>query len=89
MTFDSLTFVVFLALAFVCYWSIRSWRARKVLLLVSSYVFYAAWNPFFVLLLMATTGFDWFATRWMDRIDIPSRRKLILAASIAINLLAL
>jgi alginate O-acetyltransferase complex protein AlgI len=89
MTFDSLTFVIFLALAFVCYWSIRSWTARKALLLISSYVFYAAWNPFFVLLLMATTGFDWFAARCMGRIETPSRRKLILAASIATNLLAL
>jgi len=89
MTFDSLTFIVFLAFAFICYWSIRSWTARKALLLLSSYVFYAAWNPFFVLLLMATTGFDWFAAHWMDRVETPSRRKLILAASITTNLSAL
>ena len=89
MTFDSLTFIVFLALVFVGYWSIRSWTARKALLLLSSYVFYAAWNPFFVLLLVATTGFDWFAARWMDRIETHSRRKLILAASITTNLSAL
>jgi D-alanyl-lipoteichoic acid acyltransferase DltB (MBOAT superfamily) len=89
MTFDSLTFVVFLALVFAVYWSIRSWTAKKALLLGASYLFYAAWNPFFVLLLVATTCFDWFAARWMDRVADPARRKLILAASITINLSAL
>src|ERR1700726_696489 len=89
MTFDSLTFVVFLAVTFVAYWATPLWTARKVLVLACSYVFYAAWNPFFVLLIIATTGFDWFAARWMDRTKAPSRRKAIMAASIAINLSAL
>ncbi len=89
MTFDSLTFVVFLALTFIAYWATPSWTARKALVLACSYVFYAAWNPFFVLLIIATTGFDWFAARWMDRTKAQSRRKAIMAASIAINLSAL
>ena len=89
MTFDSLTFVVFLAAIFGGYWSVRSWTARKIFLLAASYLFYAAWNPFFVLLIIATTGFDWLASHWMDRAQHPSYRKAILASSIAINLGAL
>lgn len=89
MTFDSLTFVVFLALVYAAYWALRPWTGRKALLLIASYAFYGAWNPFFVLLIIATTGFDWFAAHWMDRSDKQSRRKLILAASITINLSAL
>ncbi|TMH05636.1 MAG: MBOAT family protein, partial [Betaproteobacteria bacterium] len=89
MTFDSLTFVVFLTLTFVAYWATPSWTTRKALVLACSYVFYAAWNPFFVLLIIATTGFDWFAARWMDRTKAQSRRQAIMAASIAINLSAL
>jgi alginate O-acetyltransferase complex protein AlgI len=89
MTFDSLTFVVFLAVTFAAYWITPSWTARKALALACSYVFYAAWNPFFVLLIVATTGSDWFAARWMDRTRAASRRKAIMAASIAINLCAL
>jgi hypothetical protein len=42
MTFDSLTFVVFLALTFVAYWATPAWTARKALVLACSYVFYAA-----------------------------------------------
>jgi len=86
VTFDSLTFVVFLAAIFGGYWAVRSWTARKVFLLSASYLFYAAWNPFFVLLIIATTGFDWLASHWMDRVQHPSYRRAILASSIAINL---
>src|SRR6185295_12399934 len=89
MTFDSLSFLVFLGLIYALYWSVRSWRSRKLLLLGGSYLFYAAWNPFFVLLLVATTGFDWLAARWMERTDTQSRRKAIMAASIVVNLSAL
>jgi alginate O-acetyltransferase complex protein AlgI len=89
MTFDSLTFIVFLALVYAGYWMVRSWTWRKRFLLVASWGFYAAWNPFFVLLLVSTTCFDWFAARWMDRRTEPSQRKLILGASITVNLCAL
>ncbi|MGH8851605.1 MAG: MBOAT family O-acyltransferase [Casimicrobiaceae bacterium] len=86
MTFDSLTFVVFLAVIYAGYWAVRSWTARKVFLLVASYLFYAAWNPFFVLLIIATTGFDWLASHWMSRVSQRHYRRAILASSIAINL---
>lgn len=89
MTFDSLSFLAFLLLIYAAYWMVRSWRARKMLLLGGSYLFYGAWNPFFVLLLMATTGFDWIAARLMERVDKASQRKAIMAASIAVNLSAL
>ena len=89
MTFDSLTFAVFLAVVFAAYWLVPGWTARKVFLLAASYLFYAAWNPFFVLLIIATTGFDWLASHWMDRVRQPRYRRGILAASIAINLGAL
>ncbi len=89
MTFDSLTFLCFLVLAYAAYWATRSWHWRKLILLGSSYVFYAAWNPFFVLLLVATTGFDFFAARWMDGQQEARRRRLVVAASITVNVSAL
>ena len=51
MVFNSLTFVVF----FACVLAIHSlplpWTAKKINLLIASYLFYAAWNPPFVILL--------------------------------------
>jgi hypothetical protein len=59
--FNSLTFVVFFALVLGGYWTLRSWGARKNLLLVASYVFYGAWNPPFVL---AARALDQSSTTW-------------------------
>ena len=85
MLFNSLTFVVFFALVMGGYWSLRSWDARKNLLLVASYIFYGAWNPPFALLLFATTSLDY----WLGaRIAAApaSSRKVWLVASVTANL---
>jgi D-alanyl-lipoteichoic acid acyltransferase DltB (MBOAT superfamily) len=86
MTFDSLSFFCFLALALVAYWLIASWRVRKVVLLGSSYVFYGAWNPFFALLLIATTWFDYFLAHWLDAQQNQAARKRLLIASVVVNM---
>jgi len=83
--FNSLTFVVFFALVMGGYWSLRSWSARKNLLLVASYIFYGAWNPPFALLLFATTTLDfWLGARIAAA--PASSRKVWLVASITANL---
>ena len=63
MTFDSLTFALFLAIVFPIYATLQSWPARKNVLLVASCVFYGSWNPFFLVLLAFTTVFDWWAAQ--------------------------
>lgn len=86
MTFDSLTFALFLAIVFPCYVLLRSWSARKNLLLVASCVFYGAWNPFFLSLLAFTTVFDWWAAQRIHAAtDGPTRRRWFWA-SIAASL---
>jgi len=89
MTFDSLTFACFLAFALLGYWLVRSWRWRKVMLLGSSYLFYGAWNPFFVLLLIATTWFDFVLARWIEAQKNEKARTQLLVASITVNMGAL
>jgi putative ABC transport system permease protein len=52
MIFNSLTFVVFLAIVMALHHArFFSWHQKKINLLVASYLFYAAWNPPFVVLL--------------------------------------
>ena len=72
MQFNSLTFIAFFAIVTACYYALSSWTGRKVLLVVASYVFYAAWNPLFVLLLWFSTVADWFLAR---RIHAATRRR--------------
>jgi alginate O-acetyltransferase complex protein AlgI len=86
MLFNSLTFAVFFTCVLASYWSLRSWEARKNLLLVASYVFYGAWNPPFALLLFATTAMDFYLGSRMGSAQSPGARRVWLVISVAVNL---
>ena len=68
MIFNSLTFLVFFAIVMALHYApFFSWHQKKINLMISSYPFYAAWNPPFVILLWVSTVVDggrrngWFA----------------------------
>jgi alginate O-acetyltransferase complex protein AlgI len=86
MLFNSLTFVVFFAVVVTAYWNMRSWEARKNLLLVASYLFYGAWNPPFAALLFATTALDFYLGRKMGKLTGPGERRVWLIISVVVNL---
>src|ERR1700761_8698035 len=86
MVFNSLTFVVFFAIVLLVHNLPLPWPVKKLNLLVASYLFYAAWNPPFVLLLWASTVVDWWVARQIHRQVIPSRRSAWLIVSLVINL---
>jgi alginate O-acetyltransferase complex protein AlgI len=65
---------------------ISSWRWQKGFLLLASYVFYAAWNPAFIVLIWASTLTDWLAARWMYRTQDRMRRRAFLVLSFSVNL---
>lgn len=58
MLFNSYTFIVFLLLVLALHYARLSWTVKKVNLLVASYLFYALWNPPFVILLWLSTVVD-------------------------------
>lgn len=86
MVFNSYLFILFFAVVFSLYWLLPGWGARKGLLLFASYVFYGAWSPPYVVLLLASTALDWSLARLLGRCDHPHRRRLLLTASLAGNL---
>ena len=86
MLFNSLTFAVFFAVVLALWYAIESWRGRKAMLLCASYVFYAAWNPPFVLILWLSTVIDWFAARWIFAAKTGWHRRLALLLSLIVNL---
>ncbi len=86
MQFDSFTFVIFFALVLAGYNLIGSWGARKWFLLVSSYAFYAAWNPPFLLLLLASTTLDWWIAQSIEAAQDPKQRKMWITATLLVNL---
>lgn len=86
MLFNSLSFLVFFAVVFPLYLALRGWGAKKTFLLLASYVFYAAWNPAYVLILAFSTGLDWWLARRLGQEASPGRRKALLVVSLVANL---
>jgi alginate O-acetyltransferase complex protein AlgI len=86
MQFDSLTFVVFFLGLLALYQLPWSWSARKWLLLLASFVFYGAWSPAFLLLLIGSASVDWWLSLRMAAATAPQLRKRWLLVSLAANL---
>ena len=86
MVFNSLTFVVFFACVLVMHAMPFSWTAKKRNLLVASYLFYAAWNPPFVILLWISTILDWYAAQKLVQAENPGARRAWMLLSVVANL---
>jgi alginate O-acetyltransferase complex protein AlgI len=86
MLFNSPVFIVFFLAVFLLYWGLRQRRPQNLLLIVASYVFYGSWSWKFLLLLMASTLFDFGCGLAIDAARGPGRRRLFLAASVTANL---
>ena len=86
MLFNSLTFLVFFIILLVIYYLLPSWKQQKLLLLVSSYLFYGAWKPIFLLLLWFSTMVDWYLAQWIENETNQTKRNLYLLGSLITNL---
>jgi alginate O-acetyltransferase complex protein AlgI len=86
MLFNSYTFIAFFAIMLILHHLPFSWKAKKINLLLASYVFYAAWNPPFILLLWLSTVVDFFVGRALYRQENKRKRKWLLVISLAGNL---
>jgi alginate O-acetyltransferase complex protein AlgI len=74
--------VVVLLLSAACMTHVR---VRAMVMLIASYVFYAAWEPRFLLLIFGCTVVDFVIARWMPGAE-PRRKKRLMAASLLLNL---
>ena len=86
MVFNSLTFVAFFIIMLILHNLPFSWKTKKVNLLLASYIFYAAWNPPFILLLWLSTVVDFFVGRALYNQENKYKRKLLLVISLIGNL---
>jgi alginate O-acetyltransferase complex protein AlgI len=86
MLFNSYIFIVFLGIVLIFHYLPISWKAKKVNLLLAGYLFYAMWNPPFVLLLWLSTIVDFFVGKQLYRAESRAKRKALLMASLAVNL---
>ena len=86
MVFNSYTFMVFFAMMLFLHNLPLPWKVKKINLLLASYIFYAAWNPPFILLLWLATIVDYFVGRALYTEPNKHKRKLLLVLSLCGNL---
>lgn len=86
MVFNSYTFIAFFAIMLLAYNLPISWKSKKVSLLAGSYLFYAAWNPPFILLLWLSTVIDFFVGKALFTQQNPHKKKVLLVVSLIGNL---
>ena len=90
MLFHSLQFLLFLPIAMFLYWRFAQHAtARKAILVVASLIFYMAWNPAPVVLLLYLTLVDWAVGVWLSKVEKPAARTAIVALSVVNNLFLL
>ena len=86
MVFNSLTFLIFFGIVLTLHYLPLSWTVKKLNLLTASYLFYAAWNPPFVLLLMLSAVADFVLANWMGGLVSAAARRALLCISLVLNL---
>jgi len=86
MIFSEFRFFFFFLLVFAVTWTLTRNRSRKRWLLVASYAFYAAWDVRFLSLILVSTLVDYAVGVGLSRTDDQRSRRLLLAASVVVNL---
>lgn len=91
MLFNSQIFLfVFLPIAYIVFWLLRTKQQRYVWLTATGYAFYAGWNWKFCFLMLFSTLVSYTTGLWLLRDDLTERqRKLVLIIPVTADLLLL
>lgn len=88
MIFNSFTYLFFLPVIFILYWFFnkKSIKFQNILLLLSSYIFYATWNWKFLFLLIFSTLLDYYTGLKMADAKSAGNKRFWFWLSIGANL---
>lgn len=84
MLFNSFNFLIFFVVVSVLYFVLPH-KVRWVLLLIASYIFYMAWRPELILLIVFSTLVNYIISHKIYQSNDPKRRKNLLILSLVIN----
>jgi alginate O-acetyltransferase complex protein AlgI len=85
--FNSYVFGAFFAIVVAVYnLPFITWRGQKMWLLVTSYLFYAAWDPVFILLVWLSTFVDYTAAVLIWRAPSKARKRMLMVLSVIVNI---
>ena len=87
MVFSSLLFIyAFLPLCLIFYSLVKGIKAKNIVLLIFSLLFYTWGEPVYVLLLVFMTLCDWLAALFIEKTESQKKQRLFLALAVIVNL---
>lgn len=86
MLFTQIEFLLFFIVLLGCLLITQKNNTRKIILLVASYYFYAYWDWRFLSLLLITTLSDYIIGIYLSKSVVQGRRRLLIIASLLINI---
>ena len=86
MLFNSLEFPVFLAVLLLIFAQLKSSRLKGLLLLAASLFFYGYWKWTYLILLLASSGIDFFAALGIQQAKTSIQKRIFLWLSLSANL---
>ncbi|MFZ5469852.1 MAG: MBOAT family O-acyltransferase [Myxococcota bacterium] len=90
MLFHSVQFLGFFAASFALYWAVHRHRwARMLVLLLTSLLFYAAWDPMPLVIFFWYAVVNWAGARLLERVEGRTERSAILVVVITNHLMVL
>ena len=82
MLFNSLTFIIFLAVVLGLYYTLPQ-KLKWIMLLIASCIFYMGWRAELIILIVISTLSNWLLARLIY--DKPEKKKVFLIISLIIN----
>jgi alginate O-acetyltransferase complex protein AlgI len=86
MLFVEGRFFLFFGFVLLLYWTLRTNNARKWLILTASYFFYGSWDYRFAVMLLVLSTADWYFACKLSHSEDDRFRKMLVMASLAMNL---
>ena len=88
MLFNSIEFAIYLPIVFLFYWFIvnKNLKTQNAFLVTASYIFYGWWDWRFLSLIIFSSLVDYLVGIGLSKTETPTRRRLLLLASIIVNL---
>jgi D-alanyl-lipoteichoic acid acyltransferase DltB (MBOAT superfamily) len=84
MSFVSVSFLLFLPIVFLFYWTMqRQLKLQNICLLIASYVFYGWWDWRFLILILITSLSSFFSGLYIEK---ARNRRFYLISNICLNL---
>lgn len=85
MVFNSIDFLVFFPIVTIMFFVIPK-KLRTLWLLIASFYFYMSWNPKYAILIALSIVTTYFSGILIEKFEKPTSKKLIVSASLIVNL---